>query len=619
MTRLLIVLALAVLAMPFARVAADVPEFMSYQGLLRDGVGDPVPDGAYHVTFQLYDVETGGSPLWIEIQTVFTVDGVFNAKLGKITPLTSLDFLVPYWLGITVGGDPELTPRVELATVPYAGHAAFADHVLEGDDDWRFDGDNIYRDVGNVGIGISAMDARLDVLQGDGICADFSNGSEAGNFTIRARNYGGTAGGFYAGDVGNPYPTIASAVYAFGGPGHRGGFFVAQGDEEGLLAQSQGNGPALSGWAYGTGYSGYFTGGHGVYCDNQIEMVGFKMPSGAVPGYVLTSDGSGVGTWQPAPGGAGGDITAVYADDGLIGGATSGDAHVGVGAGTGIEVTTDAVGLTLPYSSGSAYDARFVNEGQASSVSSSMITDGQVAFADMQNVFALGSSTWYWSQTTGQFDIDHTGSDYPVMTIDNESNASDGDCLYLSSNGSAAGSSTYVLYSNTYRGKAGQFSKYTDDNQYAVNITGASSSSEGLYVYGTIVSTLPLVRSVETSRGREPVFGVEAADPAVVASGRARLAGGSADVAFDRMFTESVSGSADVRVTVTPIGGWSAIYVVSTAPSGFSVRSASGATDIDFYWTAAGRSKDAVDRAAITLPDPDEERRIEAAKMSRRG
>lgn len=615
MRHLSIVFVLAVLAIPFTHGAADVPEFMSYQGLLRDGVGDPVPDGAYHVTFQLYDVEIGGSPLWTEIQTVTTTDGVFNAKLGKVTPLNTLDFLVPYWLGITVGGDPELSPRVELATVPYAGHAAFADHSLEGDDDWRFDGDNIYRDVGNVGVGTSTMDARLDVVTGDQICADLSNGSEGGNFTIRARNYGGTAGGFYAGSVGNPYPTNPSAVYAFGGPGFRGGFFVAQGDEEGLLAQSQGSGPAFHGWAFGTGYSGYFTGGQGVYCDNQIEMVGFKMPSGAVPGYVLTSDASGVGTWQPAAGG--GDITAVYADDGLFGGATSGEAHVGVGAGTGIEVTTDAVGLTLPYSSGSAYDARFVNEGQASSVTSSMITDGQVSFADMQNIFEIGSSTWYLGQTTGHISIDHSGANYPAVYINNTTDANDGDCLYLAS-GSSAGHTTYVLYSNTYNGKAAQFSKFTDDNAYAVEINSASSTSEGLYVIGTIVSTGLRIRSERTSRGQEPIFGVEAAEAAVVASGRARLVAGIADVAFDRMFSESVSGDADVRVTVTPIGGWSALYVESTGPEGFSVRSAGGAADIDFYWTAAGTSKDGLDRAAITLPDPEEEQRIEAAKRSRR-
>jgi hypothetical protein len=32
-----------------------------------------------------------------------------------------------------------------------------------------------------------------------------------------------------------------------------------------------------------------------------IEILGFKMPTGAQSGYILTSDGAGVGTWQPAP------------------------------------------------------------------------------------------------------------------------------------------------------------------------------------------------------------------------------------------------------------------------------------------------------------------------------
>jgi hypothetical protein len=613
---LAIALVLTALSMPLNESVADVPEFMSYQGLLRDGVGDPVPDGNYTLTFRLYDVETGGAALWTETQTVAVADGVFNAKLGKVVPLSSLEFDVPYWLGISVGADPELAPRVELATVPYAGHAAYADHSLEGDDDWQYDGDNIYHDVGRVGIGLSVMDARLDVLAGNEICADFSNGAEAGNFTLRARNGGGTAGGFYSGSVGTPYPTTPSAVYAFGGYGYRGGFFVAQGDEEGLLAQSQGTGPALRGWAFGTGHSGYFTGGQGVYCDDQIEMAGFKMSPGAVSGYVLTADASGVGTWQPGAGG--GDITAVYAGNGLLGGATSGDAHLGVGAGTGIEVTSDAVGLALPYSSGSAYDSRFVNELQASSVNSSMITDGQVRLDDMENVFQFGSDSWYWSQTTGHFEIEHTGSNYPVMILRNQNATTDGDCLYLEG-GPSIGHTTYVFYSNTYNGKAAQFTKFNDDDRYCVQINGDSSSSEGLYVSGTIVSTAPFARSVETSRGREPVFGVEASEPEVVASGRARLTGGAADVAFDRMFAESVSGDADVRVTVTPIGGWSALYVESTGPEGFSVRSASGSTEIDFYWTATGRSSVALDGASITLPDPDEERRIEAAKTSRRG
>jgi hypothetical protein len=43
-----------------------------------------------------------------------------------------------------------------------------------------------------------------------------------------------------------------------------------------------------------------------------IQMTGFKMPTGAAEGYVLTSDASGVGTWQLAPGGWSGSGTINY-------------------------------------------------------------------------------------------------------------------------------------------------------------------------------------------------------------------------------------------------------------------------------------------------------------------
>ncbi|MCK4341989.1 MAG: collagen-like protein [Phycisphaerae bacterium] len=76
----------------------------------------------------------------------------------------------------------------------------------------------------------------------------------------------------------------------------------------------------------------------------------------------------------------GGDITAVYADDGLTGDTTSGDAHISVGAGAGITVSADAVGVDTNWA-----DGRYVNEGQANSVDGGMIVDGTVGSIDVAN------------------------------------------------------------------------------------------------------------------------------------------------------------------------------------------------------------------------------------------
>jgi hypothetical protein len=98
---------------------AAVPETMSYQGVLTDGGGNPVADGPYDLTFKLYDAPTDGTLLWSEIQAAVAVTGGgFSVLLGSVAPL-ALPFDAPYYLGISVGADPELAPRVPLASSPY--------------------------------------------------------------------------------------------------------------------------------------------------------------------------------------------------------------------------------------------------------------------------------------------------------------------------------------------------------------------------------------------------------------------------------------------------------------------------------------------------------------------
>ncbi len=109
----------AVLAL-CAPALAVVPSTMSYQGMLTNGAGVAVPDGAYGIIFRIFDVPAGGTALWTESQpTVSVASGLFSTVLGSTTAL-GLAFDRQYWLGISVDGGPELSPRTPLTSVPYA-------------------------------------------------------------------------------------------------------------------------------------------------------------------------------------------------------------------------------------------------------------------------------------------------------------------------------------------------------------------------------------------------------------------------------------------------------------------------------------------------------------------
>ncbi|MGC1378031.1 MAG: tail fiber protein, partial [Anaerolineales bacterium] len=116
-----------VLAAPQGRAAqaATSTGAIAYQGRLADASGAPLT-GTYILTFRLYNVASGGSPLWEEIwigaNNVQVTNGLFSVMLGSITPIPQSLFIgnSSLWLGVDVGTDAEMTPRVQLGSVPYA-------------------------------------------------------------------------------------------------------------------------------------------------------------------------------------------------------------------------------------------------------------------------------------------------------------------------------------------------------------------------------------------------------------------------------------------------------------------------------------------------------------------
>lgn len=129
--RILILLAFAV-----SNAAAFVPTQVSYQGRLTDGSGLPLTD-TVSVKFSIYNSSGGGIALWTETQpAVPVIDGIFHVLLGSVTPLSEAVFDVntipDRFLGVAVGGAPDLQPLQRFVAVPYAFRVETIDDATGG-------------------------------------------------------------------------------------------------------------------------------------------------------------------------------------------------------------------------------------------------------------------------------------------------------------------------------------------------------------------------------------------------------------------------------------------------------------------------------------------------------
>ncbi len=107
------------LACFLASAHAAVPSTISYQGYLTDSSG-VAANGNYSVTFKLYDA--GATELWSETVSVTVANGVFETTLGATVALPD-PLLNGSTLGLSFDAGPEMTPRQNLNSTPFAIHA----------------------------------------------------------------------------------------------------------------------------------------------------------------------------------------------------------------------------------------------------------------------------------------------------------------------------------------------------------------------------------------------------------------------------------------------------------------------------------------------------------------
>ncbi|MCZ7568568.1 MAG: hypothetical protein M5U01_08255 [Ardenticatenaceae bacterium] len=125
--------------LPGAQAAGPDGSTIPYTGRLTDEAGSPAADGVYDFIFTLYDVASGGDPLWAETQQGVPVQaGSFAVLLGHASTIPA-DALAggERWLAVAVRGPGEsdftpLAPRQPVSSSapasPAAGPACPHDH-----------------------------------------------------------------------------------------------------------------------------------------------------------------------------------------------------------------------------------------------------------------------------------------------------------------------------------------------------------------------------------------------------------------------------------------------------------------------------------------------------------
>ena len=118
MVKLLRLLAVFCVLCSASVALAQVPRTISYQGVLANKTGTPVPDGPHTLVLNLYGSRTGKVILYSKTDSIVTVKGVFSTLLDAIHD--SVVFDRPMYLGISVDGGAELSPRTPLTASPYS-------------------------------------------------------------------------------------------------------------------------------------------------------------------------------------------------------------------------------------------------------------------------------------------------------------------------------------------------------------------------------------------------------------------------------------------------------------------------------------------------------------------
>jgi hypothetical protein len=135
----------------------------------------------------IYNVDTGGSALWSEKQTVSVSDGIFDVVLGQPgSAIDPADMDGELFLGVSVESDDEMTPRQPITSTAFAMKAAIADAVADGGVTTIMIVDDAITGAKVTNNSLTAADLAFDSVNASEIAAGPVGTSEIADGTVNA-------------------------------------------------------------------------------------------------------------------------------------------------------------------------------------------------------------------------------------------------------------------------------------------------------------------------------------------------------------------------------------------------------------------------------------------------
>lgn len=552
-----------------------VPPLVNFSGALTDVDGKPL-NGVTGVTFSLYKDEQGGSPLWIETQNVQPDKyGHYTVQLGASSsqglPADLFSSGEARWLGVQPEGQPE-RPRVMLLSVPYAMKAGDATTI--------------------GGLPPSAF-----------VIANSSNSHSTGKKSNPATETQDFIPLFIdsSGDLGNSIlyesggsevgigTTTPSATLEVNGTGKFDGLVSFSG--------SQTFPGTLTGITAGTGISVTGSKSNPTVGINTTFANEFYAQLGAANTFTnnqtvngnLTATSSGVGVLGTSTGASSYGVEGTGPNVGLFGSGT-GAGGIGVdGHGTfqgvkGIASATSgsSQGVYGQTSSSAGYGV----EGTSPNVGVYGTSSNVGVYGAANGASGLGGiDIGVWGDTGGPEGPVYVG----VLGTANENsaaafynNSSPFETLYAQNNAESE-SDALVVYTH-----GGYF-----DGTCSIDVSGNLSCS------GTVNSVV----SADNGARKVELHALQSPDDWFEDAGSGQLSNGSASIALDPTFAQTVNTGVEYHVFLTPNGDCKGLYVSQKSAASFEVHELGGGTSsiaFDYRIMAKRRGYENVRLADVT-------------------